>query len=65
MAISEETFLLDCWDRVICPYCRTTFPPTQRVGSGKKQEGGFCSLGCYAKYYELTLAERHQHRLKD
>jgi hypothetical protein len=29
-----------------------------RVGSGRKSEGGFCSLDCYASFYQLELTER-------
>jgi hypothetical protein len=58
MAVSEESYLLDCWERVICPYCRKPFLETARVGSGRKKEGGFCSLDCYTKYYELDIRER-------
>lgn len=60
MAVNEETYLLDCWGRVVCPYCRNAFPETERVGSGRKKEGGFCSLDCYTKYYELEIRERHR-----
>lgn len=58
MAITEETYLLDCWERVVCPYCHKRFPETARVGSGQKKKGGFCSLECFAKYYELDIRER-------
>ena len=58
MANSEEACLLDCWKRVVCPYCRKPFLETARVGSGEKKKGGFCSLDCYAKYYELEIRER-------
>ena len=58
MAVNEEAYLLDCWKRVVCPYCRRTFPEAPRVGSGQKKKGGFCGLDCYTKYYELELRER-------
>ncbi len=58
MAVSEEAYLLDCWNRVVCPYCGKRFPETERVGSGQKKKGGFCSLDCYANYYELDIRER-------
>ena len=60
MAITEEACLLDCWKRVVCPCCRKPFPEAARVGSGQKKKGGFCSLDCYTKYYELDLRERHR-----
>ena len=58
MAVNEEAYLRDCWERVICPCCRKPFPETERVGSCQKKKGGFCSLDCYTKYYELELRER-------
>ena len=58
MPVNEESYLLDCWERVICPYCRKSFPETERVGSGQKKKGGFCSLDCYTNYYELDIRER-------
>ena len=33
-------------------------PEGKRVGSGKKSEGGFCSLDCYGDY-KAELTERH------
>jgi hypothetical protein len=35
-----------------------TIPQGTRVGSGRKSEGGFCSLDCYTSFYQLELAER-------
>jgi hypothetical protein len=28
------------------------------VGSGRKADGGFCSLDCYTDFHQLQLAER-------
>ena len=58
MAVNEESYLLDCWQRVICPHGRKPFPETARIGSGRKKKGGFCSLDCYTKYYEFDIRER-------
>lgn len=58
MARSERDYLLELWDKNICPNCGNQIPEHSRVGSGKKAEGGFCSLECYAKYYEVELIER-------
>lgn len=60
---SEESYLRDCWDRNLCPYCGRGFSPTSRVG-GSPVKGGFCSLKCYGDYYVLELAERHKRRLE-
>jgi len=58
MAQSESDYLLKLWDRNVCPFCKESLDPMKRVGSGKKKDGGFCSLSCYARYYELDLRER-------
>src|SRR5271166_6445922 len=60
---SNENPLLELWDAGICPNCGNTFPEKARVGSGKKSEGGFCSLSCYAEYYKAALSKRHLRRL--
>ena len=58
MAISETQYLLELWSKSVCPWCEKTIQPNTRVGSGRKSEGGFCSLDCYAKYYSIELNER-------
>jgi hypothetical protein len=42
----------------LCPNCGKNIPEGGRVESGVKAEGGFCSLDCYAEYYEAELIER-------
>lgn len=54
----EEAYLLDFWVKNRCPNCGRDIPDGTRVGSGKKSEGGFCSLNCYAEYYKLELSEK-------
>ncbi len=58
MGSSEAENLLKLWDKNICPFCGKFIPEGTRVGSGKKSEGGFCSLGCYADYHKTDLLER-------
>ena len=58
MATSEEVYLLELWDQNICPNCGKAIPQGARVGSGRKSEGGFCSLDCYTSFYQLELTER-------
>lgn len=53
-----EEQLLDLWDKNVCPNCGRQIPGGRRVGSGQKSKGGFCSLDCYASFYEYELAER-------
>ena len=58
MARTEKDYLLDLWERGICAYCGQQIGEGRRVGSGKKSEGGFCRLECYARYYALELNEK-------
>lgn len=58
MAESIEAYLLELWDQNICPNCGKAIPQGTRVGSGRKSEGGFCSLDCYTVFYQLELTER-------
>jgi hypothetical protein len=60
MAESERNYLLELWDKNICPNCGKGIPEGQRAGSGKKSEGGFCSLDCYAEYRNADLIGRHK-----
>ncbi len=58
MARSERDYLLELWDKNICPNCGKQIPEHSRVGSGKKADGGFCRLDCYATYYQMELLGR-------
>ncbi len=55
---AEAEVLLELWDKNICPFCGKLIPEGERVGSGRKREGGFCSLDCYANYHQEKLIER-------
>lgn len=57
MAISESAYLEALWERNICAYCQKIIPEGGRVGSGKKADGAFCSLDCFAKYHVLKFGE--------
>jgi hypothetical protein len=50
MAESIEASRLELWDRNICPNCFKTIPQATRGGSGRKREGGFCSLDCHPSF---------------
>jgi hypothetical protein len=65
MAQSESKYLLELWDRHICPFCKNVFDEKKRVGTGRKSDGGFCSLSCYTQYYELDLRERARRIQRD
>jgi len=58
MAKSERDYLLELWAKNVCPHCGTSIPEGKRVGAGDRGKGGFCSLDCYARYYEQELKER-------
>lgn len=58
MAISEAAYLKMMWERNECPNCRRSILEGQRVGTGRKRDGGFCSLDCYTRYYAMKLAEK-------
>lgn len=58
MASAEEDYLLELWDKRICPFCGKTIPEGKAVGSGTVAKGRFCSLGCYADYYKAEIVER-------
>ena len=59
MAQSEEKYLLELWEKSVCPNCGKRIPEGTRVGSGKRSEGG-CSLDCYATYRAAELVERYK-----
>ena len=65
MAVTETGYLLQCWEAKICPFCGKLFPAQQRVGSGKREDGGFCGLSCFAEYYKLSLQARHERILRE
>jgi hypothetical protein len=58
MTNSEPNVLLELWEMNLCPQCGKEIPERTRVGSGRKSEGGFCSLDCFADFYQADMAER-------
>ena len=60
LSTSIQASLLELWKQNICPNCGKTIPQGTKVGSGRKSEGGFCSLDCYTSFYQLQLTERAQ-----
>jgi hypothetical protein len=63
MAETEQAYLRRCYEEGICPLCGKSVEAGDPVGSGKIDEGRFCSLGCYAKYKQRELIEHHRQRL--
>ena len=58
MIDAEKQYLLLLWERNVCPYCGKAIPQGQRVGTGRRSDGGFCSLDCYTNYNVLELIDR-------
>ena len=58
MGETEGDDLLELWERNVCPHCGSNIPEGTRVGSGRRGDGGFCSLDCFAKYHALNLLDR-------
>jgi hypothetical protein len=58
MTDQERSYLLELWGEGICPNCGKKIPEGVRVGSGKKSEGGFCTLSCYGEFYRTEIVER-------
>jgi len=58
MAISEAAYLQRLWELDICPYCHRVIPEGKRVGSGRRSDGGFCSLECFSRYHVLGFIEK-------
>lgn len=61
----EERFLLECWAQNVRPQCSKQIPEGKRVGSGKKSDGGFCSLDCYGEYQKKRLMEKHKNLMDE
>lgn len=58
MEDDTATLLLSLWDLNICPQCGKIIPEGDRIGSGRRAEGGFCSLDCYTRFYQTEIIER-------
>lgn len=52
---TEEEYLAELWERNVCPTCEGIIPEGSRVGGGKKAQGGFCGLRCFARYYQKDI----------
>jgi hypothetical protein len=61
LATPLEKYLADCWQRLVCPNCQKQLDPKNRVGNGRKRDGGFCSLDCFAVFYERDISARLKH----
>jgi hypothetical protein len=61
MAENEQQYLGECMEEGICPACHQ--PITKKFGSGRFEDGVFCSMDCYAEWHKGSLIRRHQDRL--
>ena len=58
MAEKEGTYLAKCLQEGVCPKCRQAL--AQKYGSGRFEDGVFCSLDCYAEWHKGALIRRHE-----
>jgi hypothetical protein len=58
VAISDAAYLRTMWERNECPTCGKAIPVGKHAGSGRKKDGRFCSLDCYARYNAMEFAEK-------
>jgi hypothetical protein len=58
MAESIERISFSCGIGIFAQTAACQFRKDVGVGSGQKSKGGFCSLDCYAAFYQHELAER-------
>jgi hypothetical protein len=58
MAEAEQKYLAQCRTNGVCPACHGEL--SQRIGSGKLDDGVFCSLDCYASWHRASLVQRHK-----
>jgi hypothetical protein len=62
MAEHEGNYLRQCLDQGICPVCKQLI--VEKFGSGKFEDGVFCSLGCYGEWNKALLTRRHKNRVE-
>lgn len=58
MRETERRLLLELDERQICPFCGKHVKYGDRIGTGSRSSGVFCSLDCYAHYNVLELTDR-------
>lgn len=46
------------WDEGLCANCGKPIPEGARVGSGRRADGSFCSLDCYAQFHGEALLQK-------
>jgi hypothetical protein len=62
--LSERMYLARAWEDGVCPRCGKKVTAKDRVGSGRRADGGFCSLQCYAEYYQAEIRSKYRRIMK-
>jgi len=58
VAEHEENYLAQCLQAGICPAC--TKATVTKYGTGRFEDGVFCSFDCYTKWHAGALIRKHQ-----
>lgn len=58
--MTDKKDLIQLWALNICPQCGEQIKPLQRIGTGRRGDGGFCSLACFVEYHGKATAERNE-----
>lgn len=51
-SLSDEGTIDSARERGVCPHCESRVEPGTGVGSGRRADGLFCSLKCFAEFYD-------------
>ncbi len=62
MVETEKEYIQRCLETNKCPVCQQ--PIDKKVGSGRLDDGVFCSLNCYTEWNKVLLIRRHQERMQ-
>lgn len=58
VAEHERNYLMQCLHEGVCPACRK--PTITKYGTGRFEDGVFCSFDCSVKWREGELIRKHQ-----
>ncbi len=58
VAEQERNYLMQCLKRGVCPVCRQL--TVTKYGTGRFEDGVFCSFECSVKWREGELIRKHQ-----
>ncbi len=62
MAEHEGNYLRQCLQAGICPACRK--PTVTKYGTGRFEDGVFCSFDCSVEWHKAALIRRHEESRK-